>query len=64
VFNDHLHFRPDRGISGVMQFNQHRHFVSILQRHFCGRGATRLFLALPFIRPLQLLSEETLARYS
>src|SRR5713226_2496983 len=43
MFNDHLHFRPDRGISGVMQLNQHRHFPSILQRHFCGRGATRLF---------------------
>jgi hypothetical protein len=32
-----------------MQLNQHRHFLSILQRHFCGRGATRLYLALPFI---------------
>jgi hypothetical protein len=42
MFNDHLHFRPDRGISGVMQLNQHRHFPSILQRHFSGRGATRL----------------------
>ena len=31
------------GISGVMQLNQHRHFLSILQRHFCGCGATRLF---------------------
>jgi hypothetical protein len=63
VFNDRLHFPPDRGISGVMQLDRHRHFLSILQRYFCGRGAIRLsWHSLP--SRSQLLSEETLARCS
>src|ERR1700680_3941973 len=48
VFNDRLHFPPDRVISGVMKLDQHRHFLSILQREFRGCGATRLCLALLF----------------
>jgi hypothetical protein len=31
VFNDRLNFRPDRGITGVMQLDQYRHFLFILQ---------------------------------
>jgi hypothetical protein len=61
VLNDRLHFGPDRGISGVMQLDQHSHFLSIQQRHFCGRGATCLSCRCCSSR-LQLLTEHCVVR--